>query len=203
MDLVVCTFCSIIVKYALQIQTCMHLFLRWIIIYATDGSSYRVEEGPSKALIHDIQLLSARHKSESYGSDNNCVAECAEPVTSSPDILGVCTATAHASTSNEYAQAGSGNNLVPPTMLQFAKTRKLSVERADPRKYTTISLLFSLDLSEILLISIPSQKEKKTWSFLVDAVFTCNAEDVVINTTDFFLLTQPSTFAEASILSLS
>nr|ABD85300.1 embryonic flower 2 [Yucca filamentosa] len=99
----------------------------------SDGSSYRVEEGPSKALIHEIQLLSARHKSESYGSDNNCVAECAEPVTSSPDIAGVCTATAHASTSNEYAQAGSANNLVPPTMLQFAKTRKLSVERADPR----------------------------------------------------------------------
>lgn len=99
----------------------------------SDGSSYRVEEGPSKALIHETQLLSSRHKSESYGSDNHHAAECAEPVTSSADIAGVSTATAHASTSNEYGQPVAGNNLVPPTMLQFAKTRKLSVERADPR----------------------------------------------------------------------
>ncbi|PON83353.1 Polycomb protein, VEFS-Box [Trema orientale] len=30
-------------------------------------------------------------------------------------------------------QSTSGNNLAPPAMLQFAKTRKLSVERSDPR----------------------------------------------------------------------
>jgi len=130
-------------------------------MYATDGNSYRVDEGPPKASIHEIQLLSARHKSESYGSDNNHVAECAEPVTSSPDIAGVCTATAHASTSNEYAQAGSGNNLAPPTMLQFAKTRKLSVERADPRKYVTISLHFFCGFKRILLIFSPGQGGKK------------------------------------------
>ena len=31
-------------------------------------------------------------------------------------------------------QSTSGNNLAPPALLQFAKTRKLSVERSDPRK---------------------------------------------------------------------
>lgn len=109
----------------------------------TDGSSYRVEEGPSKALLHEKQMLSSRHKSESYGSDNHRAAECAEPVSSSADITGVSTATAYASTSNECGQPVAGNNLAPPAMLQFAKTRKLSVERADPRKYTNMSLVFS------------------------------------------------------------
>ncbi|XP_020277074.1 polycomb group protein EMBRYONIC FLOWER 2 isoform X2 [Asparagus officinalis] len=99
----------------------------------SDGSTYRVEAKAAKALFHETQLYSSRHKSESYGSDNHRVADSTEPVMSSPDIAGACTATTHASTSNEYAQLVSGNNLTPPTMLQFAKTRKLSVERADPR----------------------------------------------------------------------
>lgn len=99
----------------------------------SDGSSYRVEEGPSKALIHETQLLSSRHNSESYGSDNHQAIECVEPMTSSADIAGISAATDHASTSNEYGQTVYGSDLVPPMMLQFAKTRKLSVERADPR----------------------------------------------------------------------
>ncbi|XP_041021484.1 polycomb group protein EMBRYONIC FLOWER 2-like isoform X1 [Juglans microcarpa x Juglans regia] len=33
----------------------------------------------------------------------------------------------------DCVQSILGNNLVPPTMLQFAKTRKLSIERSDPR----------------------------------------------------------------------
>jgi len=199
MDLVVCTLWSIIVIYALQIQTFICLFLRWIIINATDGSSYRVEEGPSRALIHDIRLLSARHKSESYGSDNNRVAECAEPVTSSPDIAGVCTATAYASTSNEYAQAGFGNNLAPPAMLQFAKTRKLSVERTDPRKYTTTSLHFLCGFRRIFT----GQRGIKLKLFCWCCLYLPMLKSCCYNTTDFFLLTQPSTFAEAPILSLS
>lgn len=32
------------------------------------------------------------------------------------------------------AQSLHGSNLSPPTVLQFGKTRKLSAERADPRK---------------------------------------------------------------------
>ncbi|XP_047320113.1 polycomb group protein EMBRYONIC FLOWER 2-like isoform X2 [Impatiens glandulifera] len=53
----------------------------------------------------------------------------------SPDITGMSTATAH---SHSYAdpeciQSIAGSNLGPPVMLQFAKTRKLSIERSDPR----------------------------------------------------------------------
>ncbi|EXB52106.1 hypothetical protein L484_024656 [Morus notabilis] len=35
-------------------------------------------------------------------------------------------------------QSTCGNNLAPPAMLQFAKTRKLSVERSDPRNCTLL-----------------------------------------------------------------
>ncbi|KAJ6791803.1 polycomb group protein EMBRYONIC FLOWER 2 isoform X7 [Iris pallida] len=92
----------------------------------SDGNSYKVEERPLKVLLREAHLLSARHKSESYGSENHHAAECTELGTSSPDT-GICPA-AQASTSNEFAQP-----VAPTTMLQFAKTRKLSFERADPR----------------------------------------------------------------------
>ncbi|KAJ6841178.1 polycomb group protein EMBRYONIC FLOWER 2 isoform X7 [Iris pallida] len=92
----------------------------------SDGNSYKGEERPLKALVR-----TARHRSESYGSENHHAAECTELLTSSPDIE-ICPA-AQASTSNEFAQPLCGNNLAPTTMLQFAKTRKLSFERADPR----------------------------------------------------------------------
>lgn len=47
----------------------------------------------------------------------------------------------------------SGSNLTPPTMLQFAKTRKLSIERADPRRYVLsfINLYHIFDLAWIWL----------------------------------------------------
>ncbi|XP_072977401.1 polycomb group protein EMF2B [Typha angustifolia] len=53
--------------------------------------------------------------------------ECTEDLSSSPDSGGTCGATVQ--TSKQLPDT----NLVPPTVLQFAKTRKLSVERADPR----------------------------------------------------------------------
>ncbi|KAJ4783522.1 Polycomb group protein EMBRYONIC FLOWER 2 [Rhynchospora pubera] len=40
---------------------------------------------------------------------------------------------AQLSMTNDTAQTLAGSNLTPPTVLQFGKTRKLSVERADPR----------------------------------------------------------------------
>ncbi|XP_010935944.1 polycomb group protein EMF2B isoform X3 [Elaeis guineensis] len=97
-----------------------------------DNGSYK-EEKLQKASFSETHLMSARHKSESFGSENHYAAECIEPDSSSPDTIGVCAATAQASISNDFAQLGSGSNLVPPTVLQFAKTRKLSVERTDPR----------------------------------------------------------------------
>ncbi|XP_020585010.1 polycomb group protein EMBRYONIC FLOWER 2-like isoform X3 [Phalaenopsis equestris] len=100
---------------------------------ASDGSSYKLDEKVEKSLYGDAQLLSTRQKSESYGSENQHVVECIERMTSSPDTATFCVATAQASTSNDCAHLLSGSNLLPSTMLQFAKTRRLSVERADPR----------------------------------------------------------------------
>ncbi|KAL8535408.1 hypothetical protein ACS0TY_011158 [Phlomoides rotata] len=45
----------------------------------------------------------------------------------------VSSATAHSYADPECVQSLPGSNLVPPALLQFAKTRKLSVERSDPR----------------------------------------------------------------------
>ncbi|XP_008810364.2 polycomb group protein EMF2B-like isoform X2 [Phoenix dactylifera] len=97
-----------------------------------DNGSYK-EEKLQKLSFSETHLMSARHKSESFGSENHYAAECIEPGSSSPDTIGICAASAQASISNDCAQRGSGSNLAPPTVLQFAKTRKLSVERTDPR----------------------------------------------------------------------
>ncbi|KAK9266346.1 hypothetical protein L1049_012678 [Liquidambar formosana] len=59
--------------------------------------------------------------------------ECVERITSSPNVTGFSSATAQSYADPDYVQSVSGNNLAPPAMLQFAKTRKLSVERSDPR----------------------------------------------------------------------
>ncbi|CAK9135102.1 unnamed protein product [Ilex paraguariensis] len=62
-----------------------------------------------------------------------CGRDCAERDTSSPNVTGISTATSHSYAEPECAQPVPGSNLAPPAMLQFAKTRKLSVERSDPR----------------------------------------------------------------------
>ncbi|XP_052174160.1 polycomb group protein EMBRYONIC FLOWER 2-like isoform X2 [Diospyros lotus] len=63
---------------------------------------------------------------------NDGLAECVERNTSSPNA-GVSTGTAQSFADPECVQSVPGSNLAPPAMLQFAKTRKLSVERSDPR----------------------------------------------------------------------
>ena len=63
------------------------------------------------------------------------LVECVEHDTSSPNVTGVSSATAHSYADQECVQSLPGSSLAPPAMLQFAKTRKLSVERSDPRKY--------------------------------------------------------------------
>lgn len=47
--------------------------------------------------------------------------------------------TTQGSTSNDSGQQASGNNLASQNMLQFSKMRKISDERADPRKLVSIS----------------------------------------------------------------
>lgn len=87
----------------------------------------------SSKSVEENHVLDARHILESYGSENHLAAEGKEAAASSPDTTDNFPATAQASMNND-----SGSNLVPPTILQFAKTRKLSVERGDPRNRTLL-----------------------------------------------------------------
>lgn len=48
------------------------------------------------------------------------------------NATGGSSATAHSYADLECAQSAPGSNLAPPSVLQFAKTRKLSAERSDP-----------------------------------------------------------------------
>lgn len=62
-----------------------------------------------------------------------CVPESVERDTYSPNANGISSAAAHSFADPDCVQSVPGSNLAPPAMLQFAKTRKLSVERSDPR----------------------------------------------------------------------
>ncbi|XP_019192023.1 PREDICTED: polycomb group protein EMBRYONIC FLOWER 2 isoform X2 [Ipomoea nil] len=57
---------------------------------------------------------------------------------SSPNATGVSSATGHSYPDPDCMQSLPGSSLAPPAMLQFAKTRKLSVERSDPRNRTLL-----------------------------------------------------------------
>ncbi|KAB5564684.1 hypothetical protein DKX38_004738 [Salix brachista] len=67
-----------------------------------------------------------------------CSRENGEHNRSSVDVVGVSGSAAHAYPDAECAQLVPGNNLAPPAMLQFAKTRKLSIERPDMRNRTLL-----------------------------------------------------------------
>ncbi|XP_044505821.1 polycomb group protein EMBRYONIC FLOWER 2-like isoform X2 [Mangifera indica] len=66
------------------------------------------------------------------------VVECAQSVTPSFNAVGVSGVAAQSYTDPECLQSVSENNFSPPAMLQFAKTRKLSIEYADPRNCTLL-----------------------------------------------------------------
>ncbi|CAL9766860.1 unnamed protein product [Musa acuminata subsp. burmannicoides] len=97
-----------------------------------DGGSYKDEGKKLKSLFRETHLLPVRHKYESFSSQNHA-QEYTRPMLSGPDTTGVCGATTQASTSNDFAQQASTTNLVSQNMLQFAKMRRISDERADPR----------------------------------------------------------------------
>ncbi|KAJ6341544.1 hypothetical protein OIU78_009658 [Salix suchowensis] len=62
-----------------------------------------------------------------------CITEYGEHNLSRFYVAGVSGSAAQASPDAECVQMVPGNNLAPPAMLQFAKTRKLSIERSDMR----------------------------------------------------------------------
>ncbi|TYI72311.1 hypothetical protein E1A91_D07G052700v1 [Gossypium mustelinum] len=61
--------------------------------------------------------------------------ECAEHLPSSSNVAGVSGTAGQSYSDSEHVQSVSGNNLGPPA-LQFAKTRKISMERSDPGNRT-------------------------------------------------------------------
>ncbi|XP_011022369.1 PREDICTED: polycomb group protein EMBRYONIC FLOWER 2-like isoform X2 [Populus euphratica] len=67
-----------------------------------------------------------------------CSREYGEHNRSGADVVGVSGSAAHSYPDAECAQMVPGNNLAPPAMLQFAKTRKLSIERSDMRNRTLL-----------------------------------------------------------------
>ncbi|KAK6936877.1 Polycomb protein, VEFS-Box [Dillenia turbinata] len=66
---------------------------------------------------------------------------CMEHITSA-NITRICSVMAQSHADPDCAQSAEGN-LAPPTMLQFAKTRKLSMERFDSRKCVCLPHIFS------------------------------------------------------------
>lgn len=51
------------------------------------------------------------------------------------NVTGCSSATAHSYADLECAQSAPGSNLATPSVLQFAKSRKLSAERSDMKEY--------------------------------------------------------------------
>lgn len=91
-------------------------------------------------LLHILCLLVENHlySDVSGGKDlpttSMCITEYGEHNLSRFYVAGVSGSAAQASPDAECVQMVPGNNLAPPAMLQFAKTRKLSIERSDMRK---------------------------------------------------------------------
>ncbi|KAJ0764612.1 putative transcription factor C2H2 family [Helianthus annuus] len=81
--------------------------------------------------VHPLVLDSTMSTALSELIDNtDGVAECMELDACSPDASATCPSNAEPEPIQSLPES---SNLAPPAMLQFAKTRKLSVERSDPR----------------------------------------------------------------------
>ncbi|XP_057970843.1 polycomb group protein EMBRYONIC FLOWER 2 isoform X1 [Malania oleifera] len=88
---------------------------------------------PAAADAHSSKGDKARLSSGNGQNASLGAIDCAEYVASSANGTGVSIATAQSFVDPECVQSLSGGNFTPHAMLQFAKTRKLSVERSDPR----------------------------------------------------------------------
>ncbi|RZC59864.1 hypothetical protein C5167_007162 [Papaver somniferum] len=97
----------------------------------------------SEPINHSHRVLDKDARSSNWqivshdAASNHCgtpfVSEFMERVASSPNMTVFSTAIAQSPGGPESLQPAAGNTLAPPPMLQFARKRKLSVERSDPR----------------------------------------------------------------------
>ncbi|KAJ4837502.1 hypothetical protein Tsubulata_009942 [Turnera subulata] len=85
--------------------------------------------------VRGCELFDKADGGKDFPNSSVCAADCTERIPSGFDILGASASSSQAYPDAECVQSVSGNNLAPPAMLQFAKTRKLSIERSDMRKY--------------------------------------------------------------------
>ncbi|XVF08531.1 hypothetical protein REPUB_Repub07fG0010800 [Reevesia pubescens] len=84
------------------------------------------------------ELLDKSHGGNVLQNARIGAVECAQHLPSSFNVAGVSGAAGRSYSDSERVQSASGNNLTPPALLQFAKTRKISMERSDPRKYVLV-----------------------------------------------------------------
>ncbi|KAJ8752953.1 hypothetical protein K2173_008688 [Erythroxylum novogranatense] len=88
-------------------------------------------DSESSLLVGTYQVLEKADGVKKLPNVNISVPDCTERIACDLDVVGVSGAALQAFPDIERVQLASGNNLAPPAMLQFAKTRKLSVERSD------------------------------------------------------------------------
>ncbi|XP_042497430.1 polycomb group protein EMF2B-like isoform X2 [Macadamia integrifolia] len=87
------------------------------------------------AVFSEKNLRNENHKAESNATESLCATDSTERVASSPNVIGLSTATVQSSVGPECVQPISGSNHAP---IAFAKTRKLSAERSDPKNRTLL-----------------------------------------------------------------
>ncbi|XP_058101606.1 uncharacterized protein LOC131245871 [Magnolia sinica] len=122
------SYCKPITTSSKDAEPSNRLFLQR---FEKDGGSNKDKEHKIlKAFFIENHL--ERHKAKCCGL--GWAAEVTEAIASSSNVTGFCSTAAQASASNECVQPISTNYLAPSSMLQFVKTRKLSANRADPRK---------------------------------------------------------------------
>ncbi|KAG4155336.1 hypothetical protein ERO13_D03G105800v2 [Gossypium hirsutum] len=92
----------------------------------------------SKLPAGGCELLDKAHGGTILRNATIGALEYAQHVPSSFNVPGVSGAAGQLYSDSEHVQSVSGNNLAPPALLQFAKTRKISMERSDPRNRTLL-----------------------------------------------------------------
>ncbi|TYH24290.1 hypothetical protein ES288_A03G080300v1 [Gossypium darwinii] len=92
----------------------------------------------SKLPAGGCELLDKAHGGTILQNATIGALEYAQHVPSSFNVPAVSGAAGQFYSDSERVQSVSGNNLAPPALLQFAKTRKISMERSDPRNRTLL-----------------------------------------------------------------
>ncbi|KAK8576417.1 hypothetical protein V6N13_032339 [Hibiscus sabdariffa] len=87
----------------------------------------------SKLPTGGCELLDKAHGGTNLQNARIGAVEYVQHLPSSFNVAGVSGGAGQSFSDSERVQSVSGNNLAPPALLQFAKTRKISMERSDPR----------------------------------------------------------------------